>query len=266
MDMNAVYFGPWVGEFGWELCWWNPMIRHYSRQYGFTTVSAPESSRYLYEFADVFIPLKTKGITYWEGELEGKPPIVIEQFYMTPEHEFARYRDEPDRVSARRSWRSLAPENPVKVADILCAFRPNKHIRDKLIPGKEYPFQKCKEVVNSLVDKGLSVACFGGKENYCPIRARDLRGMSMEKLCAAIAGAKCVIGPSSGPIHLASLCECPHVTWIASPHHTLEQRYTKLWNPFNTPVKFICNSRLPSPDEVVQHAETLLEQKPKEEI
>lgn len=252
--MTSLYCHPWVGEFGWELCWWNPMIRHYSKQYDHTTVAAPESSRYLYEFADTFIPLKTKGITYWEGELEGELPVVSANFHITPEHEFTRHRDEPDRVSAKRLWRSLAPKNPVKVADVLCAFRPEKHIRNRLIPGKEYPLQKCQEVVNSLITKGLSVACFGGIENYCPIGAHDMRCTSLEKLCSAIAGAKCVIGPSSGPIHLASLCECPHVTWIASPHHTLEQRYTRLWNPFSTPVRFVCHSRIPSHEEVVEHA------------
>jgi len=266
MDMDAMYAGPWVGEFGWELCWWNPMIRHYSKQYGYTTVSAPESSRYLYEFADNFIPLKAKGITYWEGELEGEPPVVIEQFSMTPEHEFARHINEPERVSAKRSWRSLAPENPVKVADVLCAFRPEKSIRNRPIPGKSYPFQKCQEIVNHLIARGLSVACIGGIENFCPTGAYDLRCTSLEKLCSAIAGARCVVGSSSGPIHLASLCECPHVTWIASPHHTLEQRYTKLWNPFDTPVKFVCHSRLPSPEEVVQHAENLLRPETKEGI
>jgi len=251
--MNAMYAGPWVGEFGWELCWWNPMIRHYSKQYGYTTISAPESSRYLYEFADTFIPLKTKGITYWEGELEGESPVV-KRFSMTPEYEFARHINEPDRVSARRSWRSLAPENPFKVADVLCAFRPEKYIRNRLIPGKEYPFQKCQDIVNLLITKGLSVACFGGTENHCPTGAVDLRGTSLEKQCSAIAGARCVVGPSSGPIHLASLCECPHVTWIASIHHTLEQRYKKLWNPFNTPVRFVCHSRIPLCEEVVEHA------------
>lgn len=242
------------------------MVRHYAKQYDYTTVAAPESSRYLYEFADTFIPLKTKGITYWEGELEGELPIVVENFQIIPEHEFARHRDEPDRVSTRRSWRSLAPENPVEVADVLCAFRPEKSIRNRPIPGKSYPFQKCQEIVNLLITKGFSVACFGEKDNHCPTGACDLRGTSLEKQCSAIAGARCVIGPSSGPIHLASLCGCPHVTWIASSHHTLEQRYTKLWNPFDTPVKFVCHSRSPSPEEVVQHAETFLRQKIREGI
>lgn len=258
MNNLTLHAGCWVGEFGWELCWWNPLVRRFAEDYGHTTVAAPGSSRYLYEFADMFIPLKTKGITYWEGELYCDHPVVRADVTLDPQTEFARYKNEPDRVSAERSWRSLAPENPVYQADILCAFRPQKWIDKRLISGKEYPFAKCQRLVDLLISQGLSVACFGGIDDYCPKGAIDLRCQPLEGQCSAIAAAKCVVGPSSGPIHLASLCGCPHVTWIASTHHTLEKRYKKLWNPFNTPVSFICHSRLPSPEEVMQHVNALL--------
>lgn len=256
--MITLYCLPWVGEFGWELCWWNPMLRYYADQSYNVIVAAPESSQYLYEFVDTFIPLKTKGTTYWEGELDGDLPVVSANSYLDPETEFARYADEPDRVSTKRLWRRLAPENPIYQTDILCAFRPSKRIKQRHITGKEYPFKMCQEVVNRLLDKGNTVACFGGVDNHCPNGAKDLRGRPLEEQCSAIAAAKCVVGPSSGPIHLASLCECPHVTWIASRHDTLENRYKKLWNPFGTPVRFIYQNRLPSPDEVVGQVNNLL--------
>ncbi len=249
--MITLYCHPWVGEFGWELCWWNPMARYYAQQHEHTTVAAPESSRYLYEFADTFIPLETQGITYWEGKLKCDPPIVHTDFLLNPETEFAIHKNEPDRISTKRIWRSLIPSCTLYEADILCAFRPQKHIGSRKIAGKEYPLDKCQQLVNRLIEQGLSVACFGGPENYCPDGAKDLRGRLLEEQCSAIAAARCVVGPSSGPIHLATLCGCPHVTWIASVHHTLKQRYLKLWNPFGTPVKFICHDRVPSPDEIV---------------
>lgn len=256
--MNTFYCRPWAGEFGWELCWWNPMTRYYAQQYDYTTVAAPESSRYLYEFADTFIPLQTKGITYWEGELKSDLPVVQADFYLTPETEFARHKNEPDRISTKRLWRSLAPKHPVYQADILCAFRSRKYIGSYHVAGKEYPINLCQEIVDKLIDEGLSVACFGGSDNYCPGGAKDLRGWSLEKQCSAIAAAKCVIGPSSGPIHLASLCKCPHVTWITSVHHTLRKRYEKLWNPFDTPIRFICHNRLPYPTEVMRKVKDLI--------
>ncbi len=259
--MTTLYCCPWVGEFGWELCWWNPMVRYYSMQYSHTTVAAPESSKYLYEFADTFIPLQTQGFSYWEGKLEGNPPVVDSDFVLEPEKEFARYKGEPDYVSTKRLWRPLSPKNPIYKADILCAFRPPKYIDSNKVQGKEYPIAECQKLVDMLISQSLSVACFGGVDNYCPNGAIDLRGKLLSEQCSAIAGAKCVVGPSSGPIHLASLCKCPHVTWIASTHNTLENRYTKLWNPFYTPVRFVCHSRLPSPNEVMQNIKVLLNKK-----
>jgi len=256
--MKSIYCGPYVGEFGWELCWWNPLARYYAEQYDRVIVAAPSGSQYLYEFADTFIPLQAIGVTYWEGQLEGDPPVIPADFYLDPRTEFARYAGEPDKISTKKMWKSLAPDNAVHVADILCAFRPQKKIGDKLIAGKEYPIDKCQQIVDMLRSQGLSVACFGGLDNHCPSGTIDLRGRVLEEQCSALAAAKCVVGPSSGPIHLASLCGCPHVTWIASIHHTLEQRYTKLWNPFNTPAKFICHNRLPSPREIVGHVEIML--------
>lgn len=261
MNNTKLYAGPWIGEFGWELCWWNPMVRYYAEQYGHITVAAPKNSRYLYEFADTFIPLDTKGITYWEGELKGDSPIVQANFLLGPRTEFARYINEPDRVSTKRLWKSLAPEYPIYQADILCAFRPSKYIGKRQILGKEYPIDKCQEIVDSLIAQGLSIACFGERDNYCPNGVKDLRGQLLEEQCSAIAAAKCVVGPSSGPIHLASLCGCPHVTWTASIHHTLSHRYEKLWNPFGTPVRFICHSRLPSPNEIMWHVKNLIDMK-----
>lgn len=256
--MASLYCHPWVGEFGWELCWWNPMARYYSDQGYSVSIAAPESSRYLYEFVDVFVPIKAKGLTYWEGELDGESPIVPANFCFYPWIEFARYEHEPEKMSTKRLWRNLSPESPEYVADILCAFRPQKYIRSKKIHGKEYPITQCQQLVDALISRGLSVACFGGLDNHCPNGTIDLRGKPLEDQCSAIAAAKCVIGPSSGPIHLASLCGCPHITWIASIHHTLEQRYKKLWNPFNTPVEFVCNGRIPSLNEIMQRVDVLL--------
>jgi hypothetical protein len=257
--MTALYCKPWVGEFGWELCFYNPLVRYHAKKYNHVIVAAPKGSQYLYEFADKFIPLDTIGTSYCDGQLLGDYPIINADKTLSPHKEFAKHSDEPERISTKRLWRNLSPESPGYVADVLCAFRPIKRIDGKIISGKQYPFGKCQHLVEILISRGLSVACFGGVDNYCPDGAEDLRGQSLEKQCSAISSAKCVVGPSSGPIHLASLCGCPHVTWIASIHHTLEKRYKKLWNPFNTPVEFICQNRVPSPKEVVQNVDTLLD-------
>jgi hypothetical protein len=41
-------------------------------------------------------------------------------------------------------------------------------------------------------------------------------------------------------MHLASLCGCPHVTWVGGkPHVYVKRRYLDRWNPLRTRVKVI---------------------------
>ena len=53
--MRKLYAGPWVGEFGWELCSWVPSLRHIAENYDHITVEIQPGMEYLYEFADEFI-------------------------------------------------------------------------------------------------------------------------------------------------------------------------------------------------------------------
>jgi len=66
----------------------------------------------------------------------------------------------------------------------------------------------------------------------------DWRGVPLGQLCDAFASCDLAVGPSSGPIHLASHCMCPHVTWNGdtSRFDQMVERYERRWNPFDTPV------------------------------
>ena len=257
-DRDAVLFaGPWVGEFGWELCWWNPLLRALSEEFEHVIVAAPESSRYLYEFAAEFIPLRTEGHCFAEGRLLSKvPPVCNGTRLATPSDLWTQFglqechalkSGEPS-VTPKK-WRPLGPTVPgAFVADVLCAFRPEKRIEGRRIEGKEYPLHRCAELVELLLDSGLTVACYGGRDNYSFTGTLDLRGALLEVQCAALSAAKCAVGPSSGPLHLASLCSCPVVSWSRiSPNMAI--RYENHWNPFDAPVRFL-TPRAPSPDEV----------------
>jgi SAM-dependent methyltransferase len=59
-----------------------------------------------------------------------------------------------------------------------------------------------------------------------------------------MAASKLVIGPSSGPMHLASLCKTPHLVWTGKQWSSTikafnDERYTWKWNPFRTKCKVI---------------------------
>jgi hypothetical protein len=60
---------------------------------------------------------------------------------------------------------------------------------------------------------------------------------------------KCIFGPSSGPIHLSSLCGCPHVVW-GDQSKSLNRHYTN-WNPLGTKVLFLDRFLYHPPPEYV---------------
>ncbi len=264
---SVLFAGPWVGEFGWELCWWNPMIRFLAQTFEHVIVAAPESSRYLYEFATEFIPLKTEGWRFAEGRLLTKVPRVCNgSKTLNPAALWEELGlQECDALRTReatltpKKWRVLAPSvSSPFVADVLCAFRPEKRIEDRVVAGKDYAIEKCAEVVELLLKAGLQVGCYGGRDNYWFEGSIDLRGLPLELQCAALSAAKCAVGPSSAPLHLASLSQCPHVTW-SGISEDVAIRYEAHWNPFQTPACFITTAD-PTPWEVVEEVMRTIEE------
>ena len=58
--MRTLYAGPWVGEFGWELCGWQGTVRALARRHDRVVIGCRPSSRPMYqgmpcvvEFADI---------------------------------------------------------------------------------------------------------------------------------------------------------------------------------------------------------------------
>lgn len=84
-----------------------------------------------------------------------------------------------------------------------------------------------------------------------------------------LGGAKLCIGPSSGPMHLASLCGCPHIVWTDSKKWNLggkkgtnRERYETAWNPFKTEAIVIDQyGWKPNPDIVLDEVKKFLERK-----
>jgi hypothetical protein len=258
---GTLHAGPWAGEFGWELCSWNPRVRKMAEKFDRVVVEGPASSEYLYEFADEYIAndpqpntsdgysgVPQKTALYEQGATIFKPHWNL---MGRPEMRALKrpYKPNPD-----LSWHCFAPENPAAVADVLCAFRPVKKYRGRVLADKEYPIKLCTQAVGELLACGLSVACIGGDDNYHIPGTEDLRGKPLAEQCSAIAGAKVVIGPSSGPMHLASLCRTPHVVWYNRPDQTSSYaRYRDHWNPFNTPHTYL-KQQVPTPVEIAEAA------------
>jgi len=107
--------------------------------------------------------------------------------------------------------------------------------------------------VRELASSGLSVACAGGPDNRHYPPAADIRGIDLKLLCAILARARCAVGPSSGPLHLAAACGCPIVTWC--DHANVRKRYELApplgWNPFGSRTVYMGNAN-PEPAAVAE--------------
>jgi len=251
-----IHYGPWAGEFGFELVWWSPAVRHLARldraRGDSVVVSAPAGSAFLYEFADEFVPLA------WDpsrsfgqcGRLISPAPRVEADAHVA-------WGDiDPKSGLTPREHRDLGGRPDPSAPDVMAAFRPPKGRGHE---GKAYPPGMCEELVALLEGAGLSVGCFGGLDNWHFGKGQDYRGRPLAEQCSLLAGAACAVGPSSGTMHLASLCRTPYVTWYQPrPEHSESVHTGAEWNPFGTEVVFLRGSAHPAPRDAAAAVEGLV--------
>lgn len=270
--MSRAVFGPYLGEFGWELCLWNPLARKIAQRYDDVAVIAPAGSRYLYEFARTFVPLDPEPGTsdFMEGKVD--PAALVRAFTAAGEGDLHRptptmWQAELERFSkaakgfaSEKEWRAYAldfPEVPSPRFDACVAFRPPKLFNGKLYPDKAYPIELARDLVARMLASGLSVASVGGSDNFMIEGTTDLRGAPLGEQCRALSWAGVCVGPSSAPLHLAQLCGCPVVTWYNRPRAESRGRYEGWWNPFGVPSRFIDGAD-PAPEKVLAACRDIL--------
>ena len=247
---NKLIVGPWVGEFGWELFAWQAYIRALSRSYDHTTVISRPTSEALYgDFADEFVPYT--------------PPSagLADSFFMY-------------NLDIKRSLRDALSSNNIKLTENTTVALPRRlglppqtHYSEEIQFGstaiapeyicfglekqKEYDYifhmrdRNLREEDNWSVENWTKlrellgdkkIGCIGTtKEAACIKGADDLRDIPLDRLFTILRNAACTFGPSSGPMHLSSLCGCPHVVW-SIPQNKI--RYEENWNPLQTKVLF----------------------------
>lgn len=228
---DTVFFGPWVGEFGFEVAWWQGFCRKQSRKYKHVIVSAGEGSQGLYkDFAsDIQIHgLRGNPVCGYAKNITGEFDFpTVGKVFAPPEKMFIP-NDEQELII-------FGQGKEVYDYDILICV--NEHRR------KQYPYWT--DILDHFKDK--KIACFGLKDSKYPdgilSGTTDLRGIPLDQLAGYMRGAKVVIGPSCGIIHYASYCVANMVVWCDSGTytwgHTLRDRFEKILNPFNNNVEVI---------------------------
>lgn len=254
--MTILYVSPWTGEFGWEVGWWNPLIRGLARQYDQVIVACRSTSIYLYEYATKIIEIPAQTTVTFNDHLErllyklpadwGHKGEQVE-----PKILYAYYKPTGHLTSVLDGRNLSLGTTSDKHVDIMCNFRKGEQKKKQ----KEYPLELCDALVRLLTQSGYSIGCFGGLTDYCPNETIDFRNNSLAEQCAILGTAKCAIGHSSGAMHLASFCRCPHIIWhverIGLNPESLIRRYQNDWNPLATPIRYIPDA-VPSPESVVE--------------
>lgn len=243
--------GYWLGEFGWELMTWVPYLRRLARD-NEILVGCEESHWPLYEdfatkaeFCDGNV--SAKNMWYHDGgEVSGIKGGIApsKEICHSKEREYIKY-----------GRKIQAYENLVVVH-----ARATKNMRTGY---RNWPDERWDAVCGAISAKGFdvwSIGTAGGAR--CVKGTYDMRGLSLGYVMNILASAKACIGPSSGPMHLASLCGCPHLVWTDDQKQvvgcTNRDRYEKLWNPFDTPVRVIDSGWQPEIQHVIDEFELLI--------
>lgn len=234
-----------MGEFGHELFAWQGFLRFLAHQgkHDRFTVGCRSGHNYLYEdFATDFINYdpESKQTNMWMCDHwiynypEGYDLVIKPQDCCKFKREFIKYGKKG------------------KIGyDILIHARST----DKYNTGyRNWGNSQWDEFVNEYLD--MTIASIGTHDDALHIdNTDDMRGLPLDQLCDLMADSNVLVGPSSGPIHLGSLCGIPHVTWSPVQRDGImsnKERYETEWNPHDTPVTFLDIGWDPSVKAVVE--------------
>jgi ADP-heptose:LPS heptosyltransferase len=268
--MVSLLAGPWVGEFGWELFCWQAYIRAISdivKPTNMVAVTRPGRELLYSDFCDtkaVDIPVNSAECSWCNGfNIQKATEELVKEYpgYAVINPFTARYYGNPINlmmfgkpIELKPRFVKLGPD-PIETYPIILHARMRERRNDD-----NWSAHNWQDIGNYLSNKGWSFASIGSLEESINVPGgKDLRGLSLSESVNYLSGAKVIAGPSSGAIHLASLCGCPQLVWSGADNN--KSRYETEWNPFNTKVSYIGNDLggwHPSVDNVLRELESFL--------
>lgn len=237
----TIVAGPAICEWGWTLCRWQGFLRHLSETRKVIVV-ATERDRFMYEdFAKV---IDLKDVYRY---------VVCDKW--TAVNHILPIKKRCENPNLKQKFIKFG-RHPVKEANVLI------HARNNQSDNRNWPKEKWEQLIQKLKYKTHKIGSIGLlNETYSIKDTMMLQGIDEQYLCNVIAGANVVVGPSSGPMHLASLCGTPHVVWtdkklwnVGGQKATNRQRYEKIWSPFGTKCTVIDDYSWQPPVDVVVEA------------
>lgn len=255
--------GPWVGEFGWELMSWQGWLRRQAKYDQVVVISRPGHYPIYHDFVPVlqFIEYEPKcyGNMYEPGpKVPGFDPILLLKEHDDVVVDAAQHYG-GDIVRPSR-FIPVSNQDFVKYGTYQTQLSCDVviHARDRSdtpkMHARNWSRNKWVHLIDRLRDEGLSVAAIGNRVQELDVDF-DYRGAHLDKVFDVLASARLAIGPSSGPMHLASLCGTPQLVWCENSRRSYVRdnvhRYKVAWNPLHTRVEVLTSGGFDPPPETV---------------
>ena len=257
--MKTLIVGPTTLELGWALCRYIPHARYRAGDFESVVVCVPPGEEYLVQdFAtDYYYVKKPDRADRWlikNGRDIKIPKEVIQthpgSVWMKPDRKTCNAKK--DRMKYFRYGQEISSLSYDFLSyDLVIHARSTSKYGQNI---RNYPSKWFTHIVKKT---GLRACSIGTQADHIE-GTDDKRHINMEVLCNIIRSSKIVLGPSSGPMHLASLCGTFHIVFTDAKKDiairaTNKQRYKKLWNPFQTPCEIMeDNFWRPHPDRVIK--------------
>lgn len=249
----VLFAGPWVGEFGWELMNWQGLLRALRPDYERIVVCSHESSEALYkDFSDEFVAHEVRGQPNAHVVFDVVNPVELQRVLslVPPESDhLLPLRFVPE--TAQKFIRYGSADSRAGSADIIVHARSGPWT-----PHRNWSLDKWMALVRILHNKGLRVGAIGLTRSTLSLPGiEEYRDAPLQETMDRLACARLALGPSSGPMHLASLCDTPHLVWTDRRSYgmgkTSREKYERWWNPLGSPVWVLDEYGFDPPVEVV---------------
>ena len=215
---------------------WIPALRRMAKNYDTRIVVCPVGHGYLYrDFATRIEEVRVVGkADRWL--CNGKCPTMPKRFKKKYKGSTIVTPNEHLCMNAKRKYIRYGTGQYESLVLIHARALTRYNSTNRNWPKKKYAAM--------LKELGTPLAASIGTNAHHIKGTADLRNIEIEDLCNFMSSAKLVVGPSSGPMHLAALCGAPAVVWTddswqKSINGTNKDMYKTKWNPFKTKVKVI---------------------------
>ena len=253
--MKKILFFPlYSGELGWELMVWQGFIRKAAEDFDEVHGVCFEPFKHLYEDFTDKLYFATPKERHTQPAHDTPPHIVekINELINDKDIELNVFdsRQTPSywnrqQVATYKSYKKKLK----KKYDAVLHLRNMEHR-----PEDNGDPEWNKKLINRLLSEGKKIALIGTSKGSCDVDfpVDKFYDKPLSEVIKVINQSKVVIGHSSGPMHLAALCEAEIIVWHNQENwagKNVSQRYTKDWNPFNNKVNYLTE---PSVEDIVK--------------